>query len=130
MGRLANILEDAPEGPRGPDLRHTVRVPVAALGREGGVWVKVPSALPHEGRVVARRASGHDRRGRVQLHLPAGMATGTTLRLRGQGGLHDGGAAGDLYLEVEVVPRAPLAWGWWVLGGLVVVSGIAAAVAF
>jgi hypothetical protein len=124
VGQLGNILAPALEGPRGPDLRHTVRVPTAALGREGGVWVEVPVRLEHQGARVPRRCSTHDRRGRVQLHLPATLTSGATIRLRGQGGLHEGGAAGDLYLTVEVVPRrAP--WGWIAAGSLAALAAAA-----
>lgn len=100
---LGNILAPEATGPRGPDLRLRVKVPSKDLGREGGVLVKVPASIEHEGRAVPRAASPHDPKGRLRLHLPAQVPEGAVLRLRGQGGLQEGASPGDLYIEVEVV---------------------------
>jgi hypothetical protein len=55
----------------------------------------------------------------VALGIPLGLAPGTTLRLRGAGGVstEPGGSAGDLYVTIEgyeespglLAPAAPLA---------------------
>jgi len=42
----------------------------------------------------------------LELHIPKGVRPGQQLRLAGQGGAGQGGApAGDLYLEIEVLPH-------------------------
>lgn len=42
----------------------------------------------------------------VKVRVPAGLSSGQTLRLRGEGGQGmDGGAAGDLLLQAEVAPH-------------------------
>lgn len=44
---------------------------------------------------------------RLEAKIPAGVETGSTVRLAGQGGPGlNGGSPGDLYLEIEVLPNA------------------------
>lgn len=44
---------------------------------------------------------------RLEVKIPAGAKTGTRVRMRGEGGAGmGGGQAGDLYLQVEVLPDA------------------------
>ncbi len=44
---------------------------------------------------------------RIEAHIPPGVRTGARVRLAGQGGAGAmGGGAGDLYLEIEVLPDA------------------------
>jgi DnaJ-class molecular chaperone len=73
---------------RGADTQHRLRIPFleAALGAKKRI------ALP----------DGHS----VDLAIPAGIESGQTLRLKGQGGPgHNGGPAGDAYIEIEVDPH-------------------------
>ena len=70
---------------RGADTQHHLRVPFleAALGAKKRI------TLP----------DGHS----IDLAIPAGIESGQTLRLKGQGEPgHNGGAAGDAYIEIEV----------------------------
>ena len=74
---------------RGGDSQHRLRVPFleAALGAKKRI------TLP----------DGHS----VDLAIPAGIESGQTLRLKGQGEPgRNGGAAGDAYIEIEVEPHA------------------------
>lgn len=105
MAELGSVFEDESDDPRGPDLRVTVEVPRAALG--AGIRVPVPRRLAHEGELVERAVLDHDDPDRVALHLPDELAPRTMLRLRGQGGGHPSGRAGDLQIVVELVDRAP-----------------------
>jgi len=66
-----------------------------ACGGAGAVIVKPCRACRGEGRVRARR--------KIQLNIPAGVETGSRLRLsgKGEGGLR-GGSAGDLFIVLHV----------------------------
>jgi DnaJ-class molecular chaperone len=73
---------------RGADTQHRLRIPFleAALGAKKRI------ALP----------DGHS----VDLAIPAGIESGQTLRMKGQGEPgHNGGPAGDAYIEIEVEPH-------------------------
>ena len=73
---------------RGADTRHRLRIPFleAALGAKKRI------TLP----------DGHS----IDLAIPAGIETGQTLRLKGQGEPgHNGGPAGDAYIELDVDPH-------------------------
>lgn len=65
-----------------------------------------------EGQIIknpCRKCSGEGRQARVRkirLHIPAGVDTGTRLRVSGEGeGGYRGGPAGDLYVEIRVRPH-------------------------
>jgi DnaJ-class molecular chaperone len=73
---------------RGADTQHHLRIPFleAALGAKKRI------TLP----------DGHS----VDLAIPAGIESGQTLRLKGQGEPgHNGGPTGDAYIEIEVDPH-------------------------
>lgn len=73
---------------RGSDTQHRLRIPFleAALGAKKRI------TLP----------DGHS----VDLAIPAGIESGQTLRLKGQGEPgHNGGPAGDAYIEIDVEPH-------------------------
>ena len=108
-GTLGSIFDgDAEEGPRGPDLTWSVEVPRTALGASEGHYVKVPDTLMVDGRPVARAVSAHDDPRGTVLRLPAELpGDRAKLRLRGQGGVADGGRPGDLYVIVTVVDALP-----------------------
>lgn len=65
------------------------------------------------GQVIAKPCQKCKGRGRVdaerklKVHVPAGVDTGTQLRLTGEGeGGERGGPSGDLYVEIRVAPHA------------------------
>jgi hypothetical protein len=89
--------------PRGPDLRVSIEVPREALGRP--LRVRVPMRLAFDGELV-ERASTPDDPQHVILHLPTSLPAGAVLRLRGQGGVFEGGRPGDLFVAIELVERA------------------------
>lgn len=128
MSALGSVLEpEAGGGPRGPDLYFLAQVPPKALGASAGYAVSVPKKLAHEGQKVPRATSPHDEGGKIRIHLPAQVPAGAVLRLRGQGGVVQGGAPGDLLLEIEVVrpavtPVVLLLWLVALLAGAVVAA--------
>lgn len=128
MGELGSIYDGmSSSGPRGPDLRATVEVAREQLGETQ--YITLPTQLEHQGQLVDRVLVDGDPS--IPLHLGPEFKSGATLRLRGQGGRHDGQRAGDLYLQVHVVEhistaptlpdRLPIVVSdpmWWILGGL------------
>lgn len=124
---LGNIFEEderaRAEKPRGPDLHVTVQVPRTALGDPAGYRVPIADAIEHEGVLVPRKVNPEDAAG-VPLHLPESLTDNAVLRLRGQGGVHEGGIAGDLYVKVQVVEPPPPSLLWlWVVLALAVLGG-------
>jgi curved DNA-binding protein len=45
---------------------------------------------------------------RLEIKIPAGVQTGSRVRMRGEGGGSRGGGKGDLYLRVKVLPHATM----------------------
>ena len=125
---LGNIFQPPTTGARGPDLRCVVHVPPRALGLAEGYEVDVPLELEHEGQRVPRAVSSHDVGSRVRLYLPESLPEGALLRMRGLGGRQEGGAAGDLYVQIEV--RAEVRWDLIGVGALAFVLGAAVAALF
>lgn len=113
MGELGSIFEAGEEAgagrPRGQDLYVTVEVPRSALGAAQGYAADIPASIEHEGESVSRAPASDGEPG-VRLFLPETLPEGAVLRLRGQGGLHPEGVAGDLMVRVRVVepPARPL----------------------
>ncbi|PRQ01097.1 hypothetical protein ENSA5_27790 [Enhygromyxa salina] len=105
MAELGSVFEDDDDRPRGPDLRVSVEVPRAALG--ASLRAPVPARLAAEGELVERAVLADDEPGSVELHLPEELPDRAVLRLRGHGGVVEGGRAGDLLVVVELVDRAP-----------------------
>ncbi len=102
MQQLGSIFAERDETvPRGEDLRATVQVPRACIGHPDGVLVPLAQRLPFAGERMARARSSFEPEGQIHLRIPAGFQEGATLRLRGQGGVRDGGEAGDLLLRIE-----------------------------
>lgn len=114
-GALGNIFaEDEAQRagkPRGPDLHITVDVPSDVLGDPQGYRVPIPEKIEVEGAAVPRKVNPDDREG-VPLHLPQTAKTGMVLRLRGQGGLHEQGVPGDLFVKIHVVQPPPRSRVW------------------
>lgn len=101
--------------------RHGSKGPYA--GRHGGgaakgrdhhakLAIALRDALQGAQRTMTLQLPMADERGRTTLHerhldvhIPAGVRTGQHLRLAGQGGPGEAGAAaGDLYLEIQILP--------------------------
>ena len=75
---------------RGSDIRTTIQVPFQVAVSGGG----------HELSIQPEGSGG--RTERLTVKIPAGIAHGEVLRLKGQGGAGQGGAAGDLLVTVHV----------------------------
>lgn len=52
-----------------------------------------------------RRPSGATQTGTLNVKIPAGITSGKKIRLSGQGRAGRGGAAGDLFLEIQIAPH-------------------------
>ena len=136
LGNVFDAAEGDEETPRGPDLEIDVEVPRSALGREGGYEVEVAPQLPVDaaGALVTRHVAPGDPDDRLRLHLSAAIPDKARLRLRGAGGVVEGGRPGDLFVTVTVVDDPPRrialgqgGWPWWlVLAAIVVVAIVAA----
>lgn len=109
LGNIFDAVEDgdAPKAARGPDLRLEVEYPRYALGSDEGFLAPVPRVVEQDGEEIERKIGPADDARGVRLHLPEAFQDGATLRLRGQGGVGEGGRAGDLYLTVRLVDVDP-----------------------
>jgi len=96
--RFRNAGASRPSGPhRGEDVRATLSLPI----REAFAGTRVPVSLRAPRVSEGGRVEMGDRT--LDVTIPAGITTGRTLRLRGQGGAgFDGGEPGDLYIEISV----------------------------
>lgn len=87
-------------GSRGED--HHARIEIGLEDAFNGSTLGVDLGLPEydaSGRLQTRRRS-------IQVKVPKGVTAGKRIRLAGQGGAgFNGGAAGDLYLEVQLKPH-------------------------
>ena len=144
----------APARARGHDLRHAVTVSLAEAygGSNRTVQLQRPEPCPtcggsgRVGDVSCHACQGSGRRAagtRLEVTIPAGVESGTKVRLRGKGGPGvGGGPAGDVVLEVEVAedPRferrgaalhteLPVPLATVVLGGEVMVPTVTGEVA-
>ncbi|WP_394169863.1 DnaJ C-terminal domain-containing protein [Saccharospirillum alexandrii] len=78
--RLALFLEEAVQG-----VQRTLKLEMPAADARGQMYHKTKT---------------------LNVKIPAGVVAGQRIRLAGQGGPgHSGGAAGDLFLEIELVPH-------------------------
>jgi len=102
LGTLGNIFESPPEGPRGRDLHHTVRVNRAQLRGGRALAPRVPDRLDVDGMPVTRQIHPDDPPGAVVLRLPDDAPERFRLRLRGHGEARADGSPGDLFLTVIV----------------------------
>ncbi len=74
---------------RGPDMESVITIPFELAVNGGETVVR----------------TGSDKR--IKVKIPAGVEDGKKIRLRGQGGMAQGGGeAGDLYLIIKVAPHA------------------------
>jgi curved DNA-binding protein len=60
----------------------------------------------HGAKKAIRRPRGSNQPGTISVKIPAGITSGKKIRLSGQGNSGMGGNAGDLYLEINIVPHA------------------------
>lgn len=103
MAELGSIFDPSPTGARGFDLSADVVADVRRVRQGASVLVEVPRALVGPDGVACRRAHDpYDEGDLIELHLPADFPSGGRLRLRGRGGVRDGGVAGDLLLTVRL----------------------------
>ncbi|MCB9524706.1 MAG: hypothetical protein H6702_15215 [Myxococcales bacterium] len=125
MSELGSIYEDAGDEAPGPDLHTVLEIPRGDLGK--AVKVKVPLALPMDDGELIERADRAGEGDVITLQLPAELPDGATLRLRGEGGVVDGGPGGDLYLQIRLVDVAPPTRpvGGWLVAGLVMLAAVA-----
>jgi len=106
--RLRGQGQPAPSGGTPGDILLTVRVePHPFYCRQGNnLVVKVPLTLAEA--ALGGKVDIPTPKGTVTLHVPPGTASGTKLRVRGQGVTPRRGAPGDLLAEVHIVPPKPL----------------------
>lgn len=124
LGSVFDAVAPEAGAPRGPDLCVSVEVPRSALGRDDGFVVQLPDTLAVDGAEVARASDPHAPQGGIRLHLAATLPDRATLRLRGQGGVIEGGAPGDLLVTIAVVDDPP---AWPGLRGWIAIAALAAA---
>lgn len=138
MAQLGDIFSDSEGeigGPRGPNLKVRVSVPRAGLGDPDGAAVTIGRDHVLGSRRIERvlKPEAGDAETTVRLRLPEAFASGSVVRVRGQGGRWTGegpGRAGDLLVEVTLDGPAPRQRAWLlvlVLGGLALAGGAAAA---
>ncbi len=127
LGNVFDAAEVDEDVPRGPDLELDVQAPRSALGRDDGWEVEVPPQLLADGVLVPRHIAPGDASDRLRLHLSAAMPAKARLRLRGAGGVIEGGRPGDLFVTVTVVDDPP-ARGLPVLAWALIAAAIFAAV--
>jgi hypothetical protein len=109
MSELGSVFEDEPAGPRGKDLHHPVEATRGDAASAVGAVVRVPLKLSDEdGYVIPRRVNPDDDADTIRIRLPIDSPTPVMVRLRGMGGVLDGGNPGDLYLQVTLLEGGPL----------------------
>ena len=110
MTELGSVFEETAAGPRGKDLHHRVEARRGDAASSEGASVRVPLRLSDDdGYVVSRRVNPNDQGDTIRIHLPADSPSPVMVRLRGMGGVLEGGSPGDLYLQVTLVGGGPLA---------------------
>lgn len=103
--QLGSVLAPESEGPKGPDLVVEVEVPQEAVGLPDGYLANVPEFVAQAGDRVRRQLSPFEKGEGVRLQIPPGFPENGALKLRGQGGLHKDGPAGDLIVKVRLVDK-------------------------
>jgi len=102
---------------RGQDIEHAVEITLeeAFSGTSRILSLQSEETCPTcsgTGRVqraacaTCRGAGAVPRVRQLEVKIPAGVKTGSRVRIAGQGGPGRGGAAGDLYLLINVLPHA------------------------
>ena len=101
-------LRLAGQGQRGGDLYVTVRVQAHPRVRREGDDLQMDLPVTVSEAMLGARVQVPTFQGAVTVTVPRASSTGTRLRLAGRGvPARDGGAAGDLYLNLMVVVPAP-----------------------
>jgi len=88
------------------DLILTVRVQEHAYFKRDGLDIEIEVPVSIVEASLGATVSVPTLRGKAEVGIPAGSASGKRLRLRGQGVVDQTGATGDLYAVVKVVPPA------------------------
>ncbi len=87
-------------GGRGGATRERAARPAQSLDAEQPVQITLEEAFHG----TTRSLQYGDGR-RIEATIPAGVKTGSKVRLSGQGQMTGGGQSGDLYLKIEVMPH-------------------------
>ena len=97
---LADFLAAMGRGQRGAK-----RAPVASVGRDFETSVHINLRDAHHGTTLNLDLTDPDGDKTLQVTLPPGVLEGQKIRLRGRGGKGShGGANGDIYLHVHLLP--------------------------
>ncbi len=89
-------------GQRGAGTQRTRAQPRAAPGQDYEQEVEITLEEAFSGTTRVLQKDGR----RLEVKIPAGVQTGSKVRMRGEGGASfGGGAKGDLYLKVRVLPH-------------------------
>lgn len=86
------------------DLILTVRVQDHPYFRRDGLDIEIEVPVSIVEATLGATVSVPTLRGRAEVGIPAGSASGKRLRLRGQGVVEQSGTTGDLYALVKIVP--------------------------
>ncbi|OYU73970.1 MAG: cytochrome C biogenesis protein, partial [Burkholderiales bacterium PBB5] len=97
----------------GPQRRQAGRAPRQGTDHHARIGIALADAYSGARRTVNLRMPVADESGRssvtersLEVAIPAGVRSGQKLRLAGQGGAGQGGGpAGDLYLEIDILPH-------------------------
>jgi molecular chaperone DnaJ len=102
---------------RGQDIEHSIDISLeeAFSGASRILNLQAEESCPKCGGTgraqrsvcaACRGAGAIPRMRQLEVKIPAGVKTGSRVRIAGQGGPGHGGAAGDLYLIINVLPNA------------------------
>jgi molecular chaperone DnaJ len=116
-GRTGRGFSRRPQPQRGQDMETTADVTLeeAYSGTQRTISLQIPepcTACQGTGRIqnlpcsVCRGAGVVAGVKRIEVKIPAGVNTGSRVRIAGKGQPGYGGASGDLYLNIEVRPNA------------------------
>ncbi|MES2938549.1 MAG: DnaJ C-terminal domain-containing protein [Pseudomonadota bacterium] len=82
------------------------RGPVAMQGRDHEATARIGLEDAHRGTTVHLEVAHEDGMRTLEVTIPAGVADGQKLRLRGKGGKgRNGGTDGDIYLHIAIAPH-------------------------
>ncbi len=99
---LADLLAALGRGRSGPGQRGAPRP-----GRDHDASVRISLEQAHRGAVISLSLQDEGGTRTLEVTIPPGVRAGQKLRLRGQGGKGQAGAApGDIYLHIDLQPHA------------------------
>lgn len=74
-------------------------------GRDFHVKLAIPLHLAYQGGEQTLQLQIGSKTKHLKIKIPAGVQTGSQIRLKGQGGPGQGGTSGDIYVEFELEPH-------------------------